>query len=252
VQPGATTESDAPITADVQGSRAKPRTEAPPSSTGATNASKPPDRKRGSGAQLWLLFAAAAVAVGYFAARRNEPEPLPEAAAPAAVPVAVQSVMEPAPAPPEPVAVPAISAAADPTAAASVAPPSAGAAVPAAQATAAPPATAPVAPSAAPSAPAQAASAAAATGDAQQIHIVSDPPGARLFWKGKELGTTPYTLELPAGEKRALEIGMRGYITRKLIVDGTKTDIGVGMRPAPASAPPAAQPTADPGETGQN
>jgi serine/threonine-protein kinase len=87
-------------------------------------------------------------------------------------------------------------------------------------------------------------SAAAATADAPaagtlRINVVSEPSGARMFWKGKEVGTTPFTLEFPAGERHAYEIGLPGYTTRKVVIDGSKTEISIGLRPdltAPAGA----------------
>ena len=90
--------------------------------------------------------------------------------------------------------------------------------------------------------PAAAASAAAtpeasATGAAGtvRVNVDSDPPGARMFWKGKEVGTTPFVLELQPGEKHAYELGLPGYTTRKVVIDGAKTDITIGLRPDPAA-----------------
>ncbi|HEY6081259.1 MAG TPA: hypothetical protein VIW29_20735, partial [Polyangiaceae bacterium] len=74
-----------------------------------------------------------------------------------------------------------------------------------------------------------------------RINVVTDPPGARLFWKGKEVGTTPFVLELPSGQRRSFELGKPGFITRKVVIDGSKTDITIGLRPdspAPAGARP--------------
>jgi hypothetical protein len=73
-------------------------------------------------------------------------------------------------------------------------------------------------------------------GQVVHIKITSDPPGARLFWKGKEQGTTPFVLEFPAGERHSYELGLPGYTVRKLVIDGTKTDISIGMRPDPAAS----------------
>jgi hypothetical protein len=69
----------------------------------------------------------------------------------------------------------------------------------------------------------------------------SDPPGARMFWRGKEVGTTPFVLELKPGEKHAYELGFPGYTTRKVVVDGYKSEIRIGLRPDP-HAPPGANP----------
>lgn len=89
--------------------------------------------------------------------------------------------------------------------------------------------------------PAPAASAAegaapAASAGAIRINVDSKPPGARMFWKGKEVGTTPFVLELQPGERHAYELGLPGYTTRKVVIDGSKTDISIGMRPAPPAA----------------
>jgi hypothetical protein len=84
-------------------------------------------------------------------------------------------------------------------------------------------------------APAVAASAAgaAAPGELKRIRVDSDPPGARMFWRGKEVGTTPFTLELQPGEKHSYELGLTGYVTRKVVIDGTKSEISIGMKPEP-------------------
>jgi hypothetical protein len=68
-----------------------------------------------------------------------------------------------------------------------------------------------------------------------RINVDSKPPGARLFWKGKEVGTTPFVLELQPGERHAYELGLPGYTTRKVVIDGSKTDINIGLRPEPTA-----------------
>lgn len=78
-------------------------------------------------------------------------------------------------------------------------------------------------------------------GPAIPIQVVSDPPGARLFWRGKAVGTTPFVLELQPGEKHAYELGMPGYVTRRVVLDGSKREISIGLRPDPA-APPSPKP----------
>jgi hypothetical protein len=90
---------------------------------------------------------------------------------------------------------------------------------------------------AAPSAPAASAAPAVAApaGSIVRINISSDPPGARLFWRGKEQGTTPFVLEFPAGERHSYELGLPGYTVRKVVIDGSKTDISIGMRPDPSA-----------------
>lgn len=78
-------------------------------------------------------------------------------------------------------------------------------------------------------------SAAPASTGSIRINIESDPPHARMFWKGKEVGTTPFVLELQPGEKHAYELGLPGYTTRKVVIDGSKTDISIGLRPEPTA-----------------
>jgi hypothetical protein len=56
-----------------------------------------------------------------------------------------------------------------------------------------------------------------------------------LFWHGKAVGTCPFVLELQPGEKHAYELGMPGYVTRKVVLDGSKREISIGLRPEPAS-----------------
>jgi PEGA domain len=90
----------------------------------------------------------------------------------------------------------------------------------------APAAVAAPAPAAAPSATAEP----QATGSVH-INVLSDPPGARMFWKGKEVGTTPFVLEFQPGDRHAYEVGLPGYTTRKVVIDGSKTEITIGLRP---------------------
>jgi hypothetical protein len=108
-------------------------------------------------------------------------------------------------------------------------PPAPAEAAPAAAPAAAPDSTAAPLARAVPSA--SAAAAEPSTGGSVHVNVVSDPPGARMFWKGKEVGTTPFTLELQPGEKHSYELGLPGYITRKVVIDGSKTEITVGLRP---------------------
>ncbi|HYQ17633.1 MAG TPA: hypothetical protein VEQ58_17790 [Polyangiaceae bacterium] len=86
-------------------------------------------------------------------------------------------------------------------------------------------------------APAASASAAAADGPTKSIKVESDPPGARLFWHGKSVGTTPFVLEYHEGEKHAYEMGLPGYVTRKVVIDSSDTLISIGLRPDPAAPP---------------
>jgi hypothetical protein len=70
-----------------------------------------------------------------------------------------------------------------------------------------------------------------AVGETKRINIDSEPPGARLFWRGKEVGTTPFTLEIPAGARRSYELGKPGFVTRRVVIDGSKPEISIGLKP---------------------
>ena len=138
---------------------------------------------------------------------------------PAPVPSAPAATQPSPAAPPEPAqAAPAVTEAA-PAATVPTPAESASAAAPAESANAAPSAAAPSA--AAPS---------ASDGQLISVTLKSIPPKARFFHFGKEIGTAPFVLELKPGEKHAYEAGLPGYITRKVIVDGTKPEITVGLR----------------------
>jgi hypothetical protein len=55
------------------------------------------------------------------------------------------------------------------------------------------------------------------------------PAGAKFLRAGKEVGTSSITVELEPGEKRAFEVAHEGYGTRKVVVDGSKPEIMVGL-----------------------
>jgi hypothetical protein len=90
------------------------------------------------------------------------------------------------------------------------------------------------APSVAPQAAASTASSATTgPGDLVSVQIRIRPEGVGVYRKGKKVGTSPFTLELPRGERRAFEVGHPGYVTRKLILDGTQPVIEFGLIRAP-------------------
>lgn len=97
--------------------------------------------------------------------------------------------------------------------------------------------------SAAPSAVAQspalanapAASAAAESTAKTSTVIRVEPASGRIFYRGKDAGRPPLTVELEPGKRRAFEVGAPGYQTRKVVVDGSKSEISVTLRPVPSS-----------------
>jgi hypothetical protein len=71
----------------------------------------------------------------------------------------------------------------------------------------------------------------APSAELKRVSIDSEPPGARMFWRGKEVGTTPFVLEIPSGERRSYELGRPGYVTRRVVIDGSKSEITIGLKP---------------------
>jgi hypothetical protein len=71
------------------------------------------------------------------------------------------------------------------------------------------------------------------------------PPQARIFYRGKEAGKAPLRVELEPGQRRSFEVGYPGFMTRKIVVDGSKPELLVGLRAsspyATGSAPPASE-----------
>jgi hypothetical protein len=63
------------------------------------------------------------------------------------------------------------------------------------------------------------------------VVIRVQPASGRIFYHGKDQGRPPLTVELEPGKKRAFEVGAPGFQTRKLVIDGSKTEISIGLRP---------------------
>jgi hypothetical protein len=98
-----------------------------------------------------------------------------------------------------------------------------------AAATAAAAAASAVADSATPGASASAASLPAPATEIRKVTVKSKPPKVRFFHFGKPVGTTPFVLEFKPGERHAYEAGLPGYGTRKIVIDGSKPEVVVGL-----------------------
>jgi hypothetical protein len=68
-------------------------------------------------------------------------------------------------------------------------------------------------------------------GETVAVQVKIKPDGAQLFQKGKYVGRCPFTLELTRGERRTFEVVAPGYVTRRLVLDGSKPVISFGMKP---------------------
>ena len=98
----------------------------------------------------------------------------------------------------------------------------------------------PVAPAASNEPAAAASTAPAATANAPipgaiTVTVNSVPPKAVFYHFGKQVGVAPFVVQLQPGERHAYEVGLPGHITRKLVLDGTKTELTVGLREDPAT-----------------
>lgn len=149
--------------------------------------------------------------------------PLAQAKATAVVPTAAQPPAEAVA--PAPDAAPAPMAGTEAAAAEPAAPAPAAPALPPAQ-------ESPIAPDTSGGTPA-----AAETGNVLVVVKVR-PDDARIYRKGKQVGSSGMTVELAPGERRAFEVTKRGYVTRKLVVDGTAKEVFIGLRPEPGTATP--------------
>ena len=67
--------------------------------------------------------------------------------------------------------------------------------------------------------------------DTVRVAITIRPEGTRVFYRGKEVGRTPFTLELLRGERRVFEVGYPGYSTRRLVIDGMDKEVSFNMTP---------------------
>ena len=69
------------------------------------------------------------------------------------------------------------------------------------------------------------------SGDLIVVTVTTIPADARFFHKGKPVGRSPLRVELKPGERRSFEIGHPGFFARKVVVDGTRKEMTVAMRP---------------------
>jgi hypothetical protein len=201
--------------------------------------SAPPEAEKSSRLGPILLVAILGAGAIWFlvSKQRSMSEPVIETV-PAPTPVAEQAEPEKppesVPAPPEPAIVPTPEPLA--SAAPSAAPPSSASAVATAQKAPKAEPEKPVPPTE-PAAPADTGAASAEGARVVTVHLT--PPDAQLFYKGKSVGKSPVRIELAPGEtKRSFEVGRPGFVTRRLIVDGSEATVWIGLRPETAAPAP--------------
>jgi hypothetical protein len=100
--------------------------------------------------------------------------------------------------------------------------------------------------SAAPSAITATADAGATDTEAGMVTVTFNvwPTGARIAFKGREIGRSPFKMQIRRGDTRAVEVVFPGFKPRKVVVDGSQPEISFGLRPEEPAAPaaPAAPP----------
>ncbi len=88
-------------------------------------------------------------------------------------------------------------------------------------------------PSASASAPSTMDSASPST-EGVSVRLRFMPKGVKIYYKGKAIGKSTVTVQVPSGESPAYDAFMPGYMPRHVVVDGSQPDILLWMVPAPA------------------
>ena len=65
--------------------------------------------------------------------------------------------------------------------------------------------------------------------DRISVLVKSRPTGAKVLRRGKEIGRTPLTIQIGRGEHRIFEVGSLALGTRRISLDGEKTEIMVNV-----------------------
>jgi hypothetical protein len=78
----------------------------------------------------------------------------------------------------------------------------------------------------------------ARSGDTMSVLVRSSVTGARFYRHGKQIGINSLIVDLAPGEKRAFEVDLPGYVSRKVVVDGSRSEVVVTL-PRISEAPAA-------------
>ena len=76
--------------------------------------------------------------------------------------------------------------------------------------------------------------------DRVSVLIKSKPRSARVYKRAKEIGRTPLIIQIGRGEHRIFEVGLNLGATRRISLDGEKSEITVTLPEIKPTAPPAA------------
>jgi serine/threonine protein kinase len=78
-------------------------------------------------------------------------------------------------------------------------------------------------------------------GSTKEVHLILFPLDARVYDGKKDLGMMPVTVKLEPDEVKHLIVARRGYVPRRLIVDGSKSRLVVGLVKEGAERVPTSQ-----------
>jgi hypothetical protein len=82
----------------------------------------------------------------------------------------------------------------------------------------------------------------------KQVRVEVEPADSRIAISGRA-ATAPYLFEVPKGGRVVLEVARAGYITRRIVLDGSRDLVRVGMTLKPKSVEPKPS-TGNPDESG--
>ncbi len=68
-----------------------------------------------------------------------------------------------------------------------------------------------------------------AASDTKRVELIVEPLDTRVGHRGKAV-KRPYVFDLPEGGKVVLELVREGYVTRRVVLDGTEATVRIGMR----------------------
>jgi hypothetical protein len=79
-----------------------------------------------------------------------------------------------------------------------------------------------------------ASSAASAAAEVTRVTLEVFPPSAKVTYSGGGFTGPVGEIDVPRGRRVALQIAHRGYVTRRLVLDGSKRKVAIGLVKQPA------------------
>jgi hypothetical protein len=89
-----------------------------------------------------------------------------------------------------------------------------------------------------PEAAASAGKAPAASGATRTVTLEVSPPDAKVFTRGLQRKGPPYTFDIRRGARLLVEVVRPGYVARRVVLDGSRPEIAVGLIRKKVAGPP--------------